>query len=165
MPWFYRKEIKWNIYWKLEALWVFYRKDKRIFELVRCTNCWYEHYVDRPTLLSLKSWCRMCWHNKHWLARSRLKSIFYNIKHRCEKEYLKCYHNYWWRWIKCLRLTFNDFIKDMMETYEEHIKKYWEKDTTIDRIDVDGDYCKENCRRATMKEQGQNRRNNKNFTI
>lgn len=134
MPWFYRKEIKWNVYWKLEALWVFYRKNKRIFELVRCSNCWYEHYVDRPTLLSLKSWCRMCWHNKHWLARSRLKSIFYNIKHRCEKEYLECYHN-------------------------------WEKDTTIDRIDVNGNYCKENCRRATMKEQGQNRRNNKNFTI
>lgn len=36
---------------------------------------------------------------------------------------------------------------------------------TIDRKDNDGPYCKENCRWATRKEQGQNKRNNVKITF
>lgn len=48
----------------------------------------------------------------------------------------------------------------MWESYIKHVKQYWEKDTTIDRIDVNWNYCKENCRRATPKEQMNNMREN-----
>lgn len=52
----------------------------------------------------------------------------------------------------------------MHESYEEHCKVYWEHDTTIDRLDVNGNYCKENCRWATFKEQWNNTRFNRKIT-
>ena len=48
----------------------------------------------------------------------------------------------------------------MWKSYNEHINKFWKEDTTLDRIDVNWDYCKENCRRQTNIEQQNNRRNN-----
>lgn len=51
----------------------------------------------------------------------------------------------------------------MHESYEKHVEKYGEKDTQIERINVNGNYCNENCRWATKKEQGQNRRTNRIF--
>lgn len=50
-----------------------------------------------------------------------------------------------------------NFKRDMEKSYESHIKEYGEKDTTLDRIDNKKGYSKENCRWATLVEQGRNK--------
>ena len=46
----------------------------------------------------------------------------------------------------------------MYDSYIKHVKEYWEKDTTIDRINWNLWYYKENCRWATVKEQAMNKK-------
>lgn len=86
---------------------------------------------------------------------------FMSAKARCNNVNNDSYYRYWWRWIKVERKNFSEFRNDMWEAYLEHCKKYWEKDTTLDRIDVNWNYCKENCRWATWKEQYNNMSTNR----
>lgn len=157
---FRRKEIRWNVYWKLQATWEHYRKNGRLKEQVKCLKCWWVHYVDRCCLITNRCWCRKCSHMTHGLWKSRFYNIYRCMKQRCNNPKSPSYRLYWARGIKCERKTYQSFIDDMYESYLAHVEKYWEKETSIDRINVDWNYCKENCRWATNIEQANNTRRN-----
>ena len=167
---------KWDKIWRLTALW---ESESRIvwqhrwvYEKCVC-DCWTVKRILRNHLRHGK--IKSCWcyakeksretmikmNTKHWMFWTRFYKIYYWIHTRCNKENFPKYYMYGGRWIKCEWRTFEEFQNDMYESYVEHVKQYWEENTTIDRINNDGNYCKENCRRATMKEQWNNRRNNK----
>jgi len=93
-------------------------------------------------------------HYVHGMGDSRVYGIWRHIINRCTSRKNIQYHNYGGRGIKvCDKWqTFEGFWEDMKDGYSDNL--------SIDRIDNDGNYCKENCRWATTKVQSRNRRNN-----
>lgn len=127
-------------------------------------ECWWIKIV---SWMSLRNWdTKSCWcayknnWNKktHWMTKTRFYKIYCWIKSRCDNINDTAYKNYWNRWIKYKWNSFEDFKKDMYEKYLEHCKEFWEKETSIDRIDVNWNYCKYNCRWITVKWQSNNKR-------
>lgn len=91
---------------------------------------------------------------KHGLSRSKEESAWRHMLQRCYSEKSAQYKNYGARGIVvCDRWkNFQNFIEDIgLSPSRLH---------SLDRINVNGNYSKENCRWATQKEQQQNRSNN-----
>jgi len=95
----------------------------------------------------------------HGLSYSKFYRTYYQIKCRCDNPNTQKYYLYGGKGITYVWKTFDDFKRDMYQPYLEHMKKYGEKNTTIDRINSSGNYTKENCRWATYSLQNMNRKN------
>lgn len=169
MKWKYKLK-KWDRFWRLTITWETKIKNKTVYERCVC-DCWSEKRINHYHLVNWRTQSCGCLareltsernksiHKKHWMFWTKIYSTFMKARWRCENPHNPSYKNYWWRGIKFLWNNFEDFYNDMNQSLEEHIKQYWKKETTLDRIDVNWDYCKENCRWVTWEEQQSNRRN------
>lgn len=107
-----------------------------------------------------------CWRQgayksrEHGMSYTRFYKIWQGIKARCQNENDTNYHNYGGRGIRvCERWQiFENFRDDMYESYLKHSEMHGESNTTIDRIDNDGNYEPSNCRWTDWSRQMFNQR-------
>lgn len=99
-------------------------------------------------------------HTKHGKSKSVEYTTWISLKDRCTNAAIPGFHNYGGRGISvCARWrhSFSNFFEDMgPRPSPQH---------SIDRIDNDGDYTPENCRWATRKDQNDNTRVVKRFSL
>lgn len=96
----------------------------------------------------------------HGESRTRLYGIWASMKYRCKRKSGKDYYRYTLRGIR---------VCDEWQAFEPFkewaIANGYTDDLTIDRIDNDKGYSPDNCRWATHKQQGLNKRTTKYITI
>jgi len=90
----------------------------------------------------------------------RLNNIIQGIRHRCYDPKCNQYSRYGARGIRVC----DEWLNDVQAFAKWAIEHGYNNKLTLDRIDNNGNYCPENCRWVTMKEQQRNKRNNVVFT-
>ena len=136
--------------------------------IVQCNECArsfkknYQHLTNSRAITH--EYCSKFINNWEVVKKTSFYSSWANMKTRVTNSNYAKFKNYGGREIKCDQFNyFVDFYDLMYDSYVDHVSKNKEHNTTIERIDVDKDYCLENCRWATWDEQAKNKTNTRVF--
>lgn len=102
----------------------------------------------------------------HGKSKTRLFSVWQQMKSRCSNSKTKAYKDYGGRGIRVC----DEWLHNFQAFYDWAIAHGYDENAprgkcTLDRIDVNGNYEPSNCRFATVKEQQDNRRITKKYIV
>lgn len=162
---------------KFGRLLVIEKTDKRIRRSTvwKCQcDCGNEIEVSSHDLIVRKSCGCIMKEKEHFATHESIHRVWNTMIERCYNPNKNQFYLYGGRGIKVCKewLCDNGNVKAFSNFYEWAIKNGYKDEVlsnginkyTIDRIDSDGDYCPENCRWITNKEQQNNKRADKLFT-
>lgn len=146
-------------------------RGKRSFWLCRC-DCGNKKIVRSDALISYKTVSCGCLkkkqdkinltaHHKGNITFERLYHIWASMKQRCENPNSSAFKDYGGRGIRVCQ----GWSSDYMNFKEWAVKNGYADGLTIERKDVNGNYCPENCMWIAMKLQTRNTRRTFWFTI
>lgn len=96
----------------------------------------------------------------HGMSGTRLYAIYKHMLNRCYNEHDVRYPRYGGRGISVC-----DEWRESFEVFMDwSIKNGYAEDLSIDRIDVNGFYCPDNCKWSTAKEQADNKSSTRYYT-
>ena len=154
-----KEEFIGNVYSRLTIVGIEYKTgSNRAYAKCQC-SCGNEHFARLADLCSGNTKSCGCFKierdkraKSHGLSRTRIHNIWCGIIARTTNPNEPAYPNYGGRGITVCEswLKFENFYNDMLEGYKDTL--------SIDRIDVNSGYSKENCRWTTMSIQGHNKR-------
>jgi hypothetical protein len=127
------------------------------FAMFRC-DCGNEKVINLSNVRrGLVKSCGCITKTRNGMSKTKLYQCYQHIKHRCYNPNDINYKNYGGRGI----LMFETWRDDFGSFYTWALNNGYKDGLTIDRVDVNGNYEPSNCKWSTMKEQQNNRTNNR----
>ena len=145
-----------------------FKKGKEIYCYVKC-DCGNDFYVRKSCLKNKNTRSCGCIHREqlidrnasHMMSNSKIYTIYHGIISRCYRKTETDYCNYGGRGI----IMCDEWVKSFESFRDWAFGSGYKEGLSIERINVNGNYCPENCTWIPKNEQALNKRNSVFITI